>query len=463
MKMFMHPGHQHRKQVNMLEGSLADKIILFALPLAASSVLQQFFNAADLAVVGRFASSQAMAAVGSNAAVINLIIGLFVGLSVGANVLIASLIGSRHSEEISIAVHTIISVALITGVFLVFLGIVLSRPILTMMGAPEDVMDLAILYLRIYFLAMPSIMIYNFGSAVLRSKGDSTRPLYALFLSGIINIFLNLLFVVVFRLHVIGVAAATVISNIFGAGLILYFLMTEEAPFTLSFRHLTIRGSHLWKMIRIGLPAGLQGVVFSLSNVVIQSAVNSFGAYAIAGCTAAQNFDFISFCVINAFSQTAVTFTGQNYAAGHLDRCKKVFRISMLCGMGASALIVLLFVSFRYPLIHLFTNSEQVISFAMIRITNCFILHFLIGTYEISGGCLRGMNYSLVPAVISVIGTCGFRLMYVLLWFPNVHRFDALFRVYPISWILTGTATLSAYFILYRRTRKRLQYSGSRG
>ena len=441
----------------MLEGSLADKIILFALPLAASSVLQQLFNAADLAVVGRFASSQAMAAVGSNASVINLIISLFVGLSVGANVLIASLIGSGHKEEISQAVHTIITVALLAGAFLVFAGIILSRPILTMMGAPEDVMDLAILYLRIYFLAMPSIMVYNFGSAVLRSKGDSARPLYALFLSGIINILLNLLFVVIFHLHVIGVAAATVISNTIGAGLILFFLAAEEEPFTLRFRHLMIRRSHLRRMILIGLPAGLQGAVFSLSNVVIQSAVNSFGAYAIAGSTAAQNFDFISYCVINAFAQTAVTFTGQNYAAGNLERCKKVFRIAMLCGISASALVVLTFVSFRYPLIHLFTKNDQVISFAMLRVLNCFILHFLIGTYEISGGCLRGMNYSLVPAIISVIGTCGFRLLYVILWIPRVHRFDVLFRVYPISWTLTGTATLTAYFILSKRAEERLR------
>lgn len=440
----------------MLEGSLFDKIVLFALPLAASSVLQQLFNAADLAVVGRFASAKAMAAVGSNAAVINLVISMFVGLSVGANAVIAMQIGSGHKDRINETVHTVIAVSLIAGVILIITGIGISAPILRMMGAPEDVMSLAVLYLRIYFLAMPAIMVYNYGSAILRSKGDSKRPLYALILSGIINVILNLIFVVIFHLHVIGVAAATVISNLFGAGLIIYYLMTEEENFRLDLKKLTINKKYLGRMMRIGLPAGLQGAVFSISNVVIQSSVNSFGADAIAGSTAAANFDFISYCVISAFAQASVTFTSQNFGAKKVDRCKAVFRICMLCGLLSSAVVVFWFVAFRHSLILIFTADPQVIDFAMKRIMSGFLMHYLIASYEVSGGCLRGMNHSLLPALISIIGTCVFRLGYVFFYVSRVHTFEALFHVYPISWIITGTITLTAYFIVRKREFMRL-------
>ena len=436
----------------MLEGSLLDKIVLFALPFAASSILQQLFNAADLAVVGRFASAEAMAAVGSNSSVINLIISLFVGLSVGVNTVIAGQIGGGHKERISETVHTVISVAFLAGFALIFIGFALSRPILRLMGAPEDVMNLALVYLRIYFLAMPAILVYNYGSAILRSKGDSRRPLYALTLSGIINVILNLIFVIVFKLHVIGVAGATVISNTFGAGMILYYLMTEEEPFRLNFHKLCINRHFLFMMMQIGMPAGLQGMVFGLSNVVIQSSVNSFGANAIAGSTAAVNFDFLSYCVVNSFGQSAVTFISQNFNAHHFDRCDKVFRICMISGTAASALVVFLLVTFRYSLIRIFTTDPLVIEYAMIRTMVCFSLHFLIASYEISGGCLRGMGHSLLPAMIAIFGTCIFRLIYVFTYVSKVHTFEALFRVYPISWIITGTLTLTAYFV----TRKRL-------
>ena len=440
-----------KNQLNMIEGSLLDKIILFALPLAASTVLQQLFNAADLAVVGRFASARAMAAVGSNAAVINLIVSIFVGLSVGANAVIAMQIGSGHKEKINETVHTVIALSLIAGVILILTGMMISAPLLRLMGAPEEVMNLAVLYLRIYSLAMPAIMVYNYGSAVLRSKGDSRRPLYALVLSGIINVILNLILVVIFHLHVIGVATATVASNLFGAGLILYFLMTEDETFRLDFRKLTINKKYLARMMRIGLPAGLQGAVFSLSNVVIQSSVNSFGADAIAGSTASANFDFVSYCVISAFAQASVTFTSQNYSARKYDRCKMVFRICMLCGMLSSAVIVFFMVTFRQRLILIFTSDPEVIKFAMIRVMSGFVMHYLVASYEVSGGCLRGMNHSLQPALISIFGTCVFRLGYVFFYVSRVHTFETLFHVYPISWVLTGIITLTTYFIVRKR------------
>ncbi len=440
----------------MLSGSLLDKIVIFALPLAISSILQQLFNAADLAVVGRFASSEAMAAVGSNSSVIGLLISFFIGLSVGANALIAMEIGRGRNDQIKETVHTVIAVSLIAGIALVFIGFFISKPILILMGAPQNVMSLAIVYLRIYFLGMPAVMIYNYGSAILRSKGDSKRPLYAMMIAGVINILLNLLFVVVFHLHVIGVALATVLSNMFSAGLVLSFLMTEEEPFRLEFKKLSIKKKYLIRMMKIGLPAGLQGAVFSLSNVVIQSAVNSFGADAIAGSTAATNFDFISYCAMSAFAQSAVTFTSQNYGACNFDRCKKVFRICMLCGIGVSATVVFLLVTFRYQAIQLFTTDQAVTEFAMKRIMTAFVLHFLIGSYEISGGALRGMNHSLAPAVISIFGTCVFRLIYVFTYIPSHHTFEALFRVYPISWVITGTVTLSVYFIVRNKEFRKI-------
>ena len=435
-------------------------MLLLALPLMATSILQQLFNAADIAVVGRFAGAQAMAAVGSNSSVINLILGLFIGLSVGANVVIANLIGAGHRNRINEAIHTVIAVSFIAGLIAMTVGLFAAKPILTMMGAPTEVMNSAILYLRIYCLAMPFILLYNFASAILRSKGDSRRPLIALALSGIINILLNLLLVIVFHLHVIGVATATVVSNIIGSCLVLWFLMTEEETFRFSFQKLRIRKEYLFSMIRIGLPAGLQGMVFSLSNVVIQTTVNSFGANAIAGSTAGQNMEFISYCVINSFGQTTVTFTSQNYGYGDIERTKKVFRLSLLIGLGLDAIVVLLFMLFRVPILHIFTTDEDVMVFALIRATRVCSVHFLIGTYEISGGALRGMNHSLLPALISIFGTCAFRLFWVFAVVSRHHTFETLMLVYPVSWILTGIAMMTAYLTIRKKAFAALEKRG---
>lgn len=435
-----------KKTVDMLNGSLADKIILFALPLAASSILQQLFNSADLAVVGRFASSEAMAAVGSNAPVINLIVSLFTGLSVGANVLIATLIGKGQKEKINEAVHTIISVSLISGIALIFLGIIASKEILLLMGAPENVMNAAILYLRIYFVGMPFVMVYNFGSAILRAKGDSARPLLCLTASGIINVILNLFFVVGCHMSVDGVAYATDISNMVGAGFIFWFLMHEEETFRFSFKKLSVRKEFLSEIVKIGLPAGIQGMVFSLSNVVIQSAINSFGSDAIAGASAGQNFEFMAYFIVNGFAQAAVTFTSQNYGAGKYDRCKKVYVISMTCSTLMTAALSAVFWIGRFQFLSLFTTSSAVVSYALVRMFWVSNLEIGTGLYEISGGCLRGMGKSMLPAVLTLIGSCLFRLVYIATVFKVYHSFTTLFMVYPISWIITGTAVIYAYF-----------------
>ncbi|MBQ1290688.1 MAG: MATE family efflux transporter [Lachnospiraceae bacterium] len=438
-------------EVDMTHGPLAGKIIRFALPLAASSMLQQMFNAADLAVVGRFASAEAMAAVGSNASVINLLVSIFVGLSIGATVLIASQIGAGNRKGISDAVHTVITLAFVLGVFLTAAGILLASPILRLMGAPDNVMRLAVLYLRIYFTGMPVILLYNYGSAVLRSRGDSIRPFYALVAAGILNVLLNLFFVAVLHLHVIGVALATVLSDCLSGGLILLFLLRESDEFRLDLKKLRLRKDYALSVFRIGVPAGIQGAVFSLSNVVIQSAVNSFGADCIAGMTAAWNFDSISFCLLNSFTQAAVTFTSQNYGAGDQKRCGRVYRLCLGIGLAMDIMLVILMQIFKMPLLHLFTVDEAVISYALVRLTYSFRFHFMCGTYEIPGGALRGLNRGLVPALISMLGTCAFRLIYVFLIFPSHRTPEALILVYPLSWVLTCIAMNTAYFIVYRR------------
>ena len=435
----------------MLNGPLAGPIILFALPLALSSMLQQLFNAADTAVVGRFASSQAMAAVGSNSSVINLVVALFVGLSVGTNVVIASLIGRGRKDEIPTAVHTAVVVALISGVLLLFVGIGIARPMLTLMNTPEDVLDLAVLYLRIYFLGMPFIMLYNFGAAILRSKGDSTRPVYALICGGVLNVLLNLLLVIVFHLHVIGVASATVTSNVVSSFLVMWFLLHEEDEFRLNPKNLQIHTGYLMQMIRIGLPAGLQGVVFSLSNTVIQSGVNSFGSSASAGSAAALNFEIIAYYIVNSFNQATVTFTSQNYAAGKYDRVKKVFRLAILFTVIGAGTLDFLFIAGRHFTLSLFTTDPEVFKYAVIRFTHILAFQWMVSSYEISGSAMRGMGYSMTPTVITIFGTCVFRIFWVLTLFPRHRDFGFLLYVYPASWLITGSLVLLAYFLVCRK------------
>lgn len=439
------------RKIDMLHGPLVGKLVVFALPLAVSSILQQLFNSADLAVVGRFDSDNAMAAVGSNASLVNLIVSLFMGLSVGANVVVGRLIGQGRKEKINEAVHSIILIAIFSGLIILGLGELIAPMLLKMMNVPKEVLSLATLYLRIFFFAMPFIEIYDFGSAVLRSKGDSSRPLYALIASGIVNVCLNLLLVIVFKLGVAGVAIATVISNIISAGIILFFLTHEEETFRLDLRRLKIKKEYLLGVIQIGAPAGIQSMVFSLSNVVIQAAINSFGSGGIAGGTAAQNFEFMSYFVINAFAQTATTFTSQNFAAGEKQRCKRIYALCTLIGLAACFTLSSIFIIGRHQFIRIFSTDEKVIHYAMIRMCLVCFFELLTGTYEISGGCLRGMGRSLIPAVITVLGTCVFRLVWVATVFQMHRSYWVLMIVYPVSWVITGTAVSVAYFI----TRKR--------
>lgn len=453
-----------KKNIDMLNASLWDKILLFTLPIAASSILQQLFNSADLAVVGRFAGSQAVAAVGSNAPVINLIINIFVGLSVGANVVIGNLLGRKNEQGSRDAAHTAIFVSIISGFILIAIGFFSARPILLLMGTPDDVLEYAVVYLRIYFAGMPFVMLYNFGSAILRSKGDTKRPLYSLILGGALNVIFNLIFVVVFHLDVAGVALATVISNIVSSFLVLYFLMNEELCIRIDLKKLKIHRDYLIQMIKIGVPAGLQGMVFSLSNIVIQSAINSFGASAMAGSAAELNYEYYTFFVVSGFNQTTVSFTSQNFGARNIERCKKIYRLCMLYSVGIVGLMVFAFVVFRNFFIGIYTVDPVAIEYGVLRMLIVESFDCLIATYEISASTLRAMGHSLLPAIETIFGVCLLRVIWVYTVFgyfrntlDSLNSFGVLMAVYPVSWVITGCIVVSTYFYIRKKEFARIK------
>lgn len=434
------------KSVDMLHGPLLRKIILFALPIAASSMLQQLFNSADVAVVGRFAESGALAAVGSNSVLVGLFVNMFVGLSVGANVVIAQYIGQRWTKEVGIVVHTAILFAVICGILMMLVGLLLSRPLLELIDTPEDVLERAVLYLRIYCIGIPFIIPYNFGAAILRSVGDTRRPLYCLMASGILNICLNLLLVIVFGLGVAGVAIATVVSNIFSATVVMVILCHEKGVIRLRVKELRIDRGSLLRILQIGAPAALQSAVFSISNICLQTAINGFGSSAVAGMTAALNFEYLGFFIVNAFSQTAVTFIGQNYGARQYDRCRKILRMCLAGGALTTILVISVFILGRNTLIRIFTVDPIEISYAMTRFQYVMPFLFLTSSYEITGSALRGMGKSAAPALFTLIGTVGFRVFWVYVVFPIWNSFPMLIVVYPISWVLTGAMVVGYYF-----------------
>lgn len=437
--------------MDMLHGSMLDKMLLFALPLAAGSILQQLFNAVDVAVVGRFASSQALAAVGANTPVVSLMVNLFVGISVGSNVVIANYIGQGAKGRIKGAVHTSVVVAVLSGLFLMILGLGIAKPLLELMSTPENVIDLAVLYLRIYCIGMPFIMVYNFGAAILRSVGDTRRPLYCLILSGVINACLNLLFVIGFHMGVSGVAIATVISNVVSAGMIVFFLMRADETVRLDFRQLRVEKAELVKILRIGLPAGLQGMVFSVANVCIQASINSFGSDAVAGSAVAANFEYISYYAVNGFNAAVMTFMSQNLGAGNIKRCRKAYGLGIACAAVTCLILNSMFYLCREFAIGLFTSEAEVASYAVLRMRYVLLLHFLICSYEITGSALRGLGHSLTPALLTVFGTCVLRIVWINTVVVSHHSYVALMLVYPFSWLVTGTMVVISFLIVWKK------------
>lgn len=425
----------------MCSGSVFKKMLLFAIPLMCSSILQLLFNAADIVVVGRFAGDNALAAVGSNSALINLLTNLFVGLSIGSNVLTAQYYGAKKDTDLKETVHTSMLISIYSGLILTVIGILGARVLLEMMQAPPEVLDLAVLYLRIYFVGMTSTMVYNFGSAILRAVGDTKRPLYYLLGAGIINVILNLFFVIACKMGVAGVALATAISQTISAVLVVRCLIQEQSGIHLELKELAISKEKFFRIMRIGLPAGFQGTVFSLSNVVIQSAVNSFGNIAVAGNSAAANIEGFVYMAMNAFYQATISFTSQNYGASQYKRIYKILFAGELYVIITGIILGNLAVFLGDTLLGIYSPSTEVIAAGMARLKIICTVYALCGVMDVLVGALRGIGYSVVPMIVSLIGACGLRLLWVATIFkiPQYHNLTTVYLSYPITWTITLT------------------------
>ena len=442
------------KEMDMLNGGLAGKLILFAIPLAFSGILQQLFNSADVAVVGRFAGSAALAAVGSCVALVGIFVNLIIGLAVGPNAALANLIGQGQRNRISRMVHTILTFGMILGVVLMGLGFLTARTVLEASGTPESVINEALLYIRIYFIGIPFMTIYNFGAAILRSYGDTKRPMYYLVLSGTVNVILNLVFVICFGLGVEGVAISTTISNMLSTALVLVHLHGKEDEFQFRFHKMHIEWKDLKRVLMIGIPAGIQGAIFSVSNVFIQSGINSFGEDAIAGSSLALNFEYFTYDIANAFAQAAVTFTSQNFGAGNLKRCKKIFWLCMLFGMGFTEILSIVFMIWDDFFVSIYTISDAVAVYGLIRMHHVCSLEGLTATYEVESAALRGMGKSLEPSIITILGTVVFRMIWLVTVFRWIPTYDMLMNVYISSWVFTGGLIFIVYVLYMRKLEK---------
>ena len=454
MRFQMRKRAQSSYEIDMVNGPLFGKIVRFAIPLMLSGILQLFFNAADIIVVGRFAGSTALAAVGSTGSLINLIINVFMGLSVGTNVLVARYYGARDMKNLSETVHTAVLSSIVCGCALIFIGGFLAEPMLRLMGSPEDVIDQAALYVRIYFAGMPAMMLYNFGAAILRSVGDTKRPLYFLAISGVLNVGLNLFLVIVFHMGVAGVAIATVASQVLSAVLVLICLVKSDAPYRVDLKKLHIYKSKLLEMIRIGLPAGMQGTVFSISNVLIQSSINSFGSTVMAGSTAAANIEGFVYVAMNAFYQTSLSFTGQNMGAKKYDRVAKIMRTCVLSVAAVGAVLGVVCTVFAKPLLSIYTTDPEVIQYGINRMMLVCLPYFLCGIMDTLVGSLRGMGYSIMPMIVSLAGACGLRVVWILTIFAANHTLTTLFVSYPISWTITALTHFICFMVSYRKLKK---------
>ena len=442
--------------MNMCEGPLVGKMLVFTIPLMFSGILQLLFNAADTIVVGRYAGSEALAAVGSTTALINLLVNLFMGLSVGANILISRYYGAKRETDIQETVHTSITVAALAGILLAVLGNVFAKPLLLLMGSPEDVVDLAAIYVKIYFMGMPVILIYNYGSAILRAIGDTKRPLYYLTIAGVVNVVLNLIFVIGFDMSVAGVALATILAQCVSVALLMRCMCKMEGSCRLEFKKLGIHKEKALLLLKYGLPAGLQGSVFSFSNVLIQSSINSFGSVAMAGSSAAANIEGFIYVAMNSFQQTALCFTSQNLGGGKYERISKVLRNSVIMVAIVGILMGGGCYFFGEQLLHVYSTDPAVISYGLTRFRWIGIPYFLCGIMDAMVGMLRGLGYAVVPMVVSIIGACGFRVIWILTVFARFHSLDVLFASYVISWILTGGTHMICFAVVWRKLKKKL-------
>ena len=439
------------RTMDMTQGHMLTQVLVFALPIMLSSILQLLFNAADTIVVGRFSGNEALAAVGSVGSLNNMIISLFIGLSVGANVLVARYTGSRSDAAVSDTVHTSVLLALVGGVALMIVGIALARPLLELMGSPDDVIELAILYVRIIFLGMPVQMLYNFCAAILRAVGDTKRPLYYLTVAGVVNVVLNLIFVIVFHMSVAGVALATILSQAISALMVTRALMQMEGPTRLYRSRLRFHAGKLREIIFIGLPAGIQSSVFSLSNVVIQSSVNSFGSVVIAGNAAASNVGNFVYQAMNTFQQAITCFAGQNIGARKPRRILTAMKVCLFWAVLFGLVLGLLSCVYGAQLLALFSSDPAVIAAGLERMYIVCGPYFLCGMMDVMTGVLRGIGYSLLPMIVSILGACVFRLFWVFTVFAIAPTMTCLMLSYPVSWLLTFAVLLIIFNVLWKK------------
>lgn len=433
---------------SMTEGPLTMKILRYAIPLALTAIFQQLFNAADIAIIGRYVGTDAMAAVGANSPLINLFVNLFVGISLGTNVVISHAVGSQNKDDLHKAVHTSIYIALIGGIFMCILGELLAPIILGLISVPENVFPLALLYLRIYLLGIPVIFLYNFESAIYRGYGNTKTPLIALSFSGIINVLLNLFCVLVLHMSVEGVALATAVSNLVSSSILFILLVKTPEEIRIKFSELKIDSVILKRILNIGIPSGIQSSVFSFANVVVQSAINSLGAVVIAASSAALNLEIFAYFIMNAFGQACTTFVGQNYGAGKLDRCKKTFTRSILLSMVFTFSAISIILVFGKPLLAIFNNDPAVIEAGYLRLIIIFFAYFFSVWQEMGSGYLRGYGRSMVPAMISMIGIVSTRVLWVLFIFPKSPSLLTITLIYPISLGLVSIAIMIAIYII---------------
>lgn len=441
-----------KKQADLLNGSILDKLLKFVIPLALTGMLQQLFNAADVAVIGTFCGKTAMAAVGSNTPIVGLLINLFVGISVGCNVVISKFIGQRNAKKVKEATHTAFLLAIICGLMVAVLGTLVAKPIVGLLGVPGDVSPYALLYLRIYFLGVPFIMLYNFEAAIFRSVGNTRTPLICLTIGGIINVICNLFFVLKLGMSVDGVALATVIANIISSSMLFYFLTHEKSDIKVEIKSLRINTSMLKQILRIGLPSGIQGMVFSISNLCIQSAINSLGSDVMAASSAAFNIEIFVYHVSNAFGQACVTFIGQNYGANNKKRCKKIVKVILSSGMVATVAMSAVLIAFGGQLLSIFNSHPEIIALGLVRMKYILFGQPLSIMMETFSGTMRGLGKSMHPALIMLVAVCGSRIIWVYTVFAAHHSWNWLMAIYPISWFIAVIFLV----IVYMRLSKKL-------
>ena len=444
-------------EMDMCSGPILKKMLIFAIPLICSSVLQLLFNAADVIVVGRFAGDNSLAAVGSTTSLVNLFVNFFMGLSVSANVLVARYYGAKHQRDLSETVHTAMAISLVSGVLLTVIGLIASPKLLQMMQTPEDVLPLATIYLRVYFIGMPAMMVYNFGAAILRAVGDTKRPLYFLVIAGVVNVVFNLFFVIVLKWDVFGVGLATTISQVISAAFVLHCLMKENSGIRIDLRKIRIHKEKLIKILQLGLPAGLQSTLFSLSNVLIQSSVNGFGEVVVAGNAAASNIEGFVYVAMNAMYQANISFTSQNIGAG---KTRRIHRI-LLTAQGCVIVIGLVLGIGSYlggpVLLRFYTESSAVVEAGMVRLSFVGLTYALCGIMDVMVGSLRGMGYAVFPMIVSLIGSCGLRILWLQTVFriEEFHRIETVYVIYPITWVVTLLAHIITYLVVTRKFIKK--------